>query len=70
MDDEVVLLDFWPSMFCARIKIAFAEKGVKYECKEEDLLGNMKSQMLVELNPFLKKVPVLVHNGKAVCGLS
>ncbi|KAM7492461.1 hypothetical protein LguiA_035382 [Lonicera macranthoides] len=67
MDDEVVLLDFCPSMFCARIKIALAEKGVKYDCKEQDLLGNMKSQMLVELNPVLKKVPILIHNGKAVC---
>ena len=67
MDDEVVLLDFWPSMFCARTKIALAEKGVSYERKEEDLLGNMKSQMLVELNPVLKKVPVLIHNGKPVC---
>ena len=34
MADEVVLLDFWPSVFRMRVKIALAEKGIKYEYKE------------------------------------
>ena len=37
MAKEVVLLDFWPSMFGMRVRIALAEKGIKYEYKEEDL---------------------------------
>ncbi|KAI3789154.1 hypothetical protein L2E82_01943 [Cichorium intybus] len=61
---EVVLLDFWASMFSMRVKIALAEKGIEYECKEEDL-GN-KSSLLLEMNPIHKKVPVLIHNGKPV----
>ncbi|ONI12122.1 hypothetical protein PRUPE_4G146100 [Prunus persica] len=66
MADEVVLLDFWPSMFGMRVRVALAEKGVKYESREEDLLYN-KSPLLLQMNPFHKKIPVLIHNGKPVC---
>nr|GMD38310.1 probable glutathione S-transferase [Ipomoea batatas]GME10824.1 probable glutathione S-transferase [Ipomoea batatas] len=66
-DDEVVLLDFWPSMFGMRLRIALAEKGVKYEYREEDLLNSMKSELLLKMNPVHKKIPVLIHNGKPVC---
>ncbi|ONI12121.1 hypothetical protein PRUPE_4G146000 [Prunus persica] len=66
MADEVVLLDFWPSMFGMRVRVALAEKGVKYEYKEEDLLNN-KSPLLLQMNPVHKKLPVLIHNGKPVC---
>ncbi|KAM2702688.1 hypothetical protein EV2_004370 [Malus domestica] len=31
MADQVVLLDFWPSPFGMRVRIALAEKGVVYE---------------------------------------
>ncbi|XP_020226741.1 probable glutathione S-transferase [Cajanus cajan] len=65
MGDEVVLLDFGLSMFCIRVKIALAEKGVKYEMKEEDLV-NTKSPLLLQSNPVHKKVPVLLHNGKPI----
>ncbi|XP_030967209.1 probable glutathione S-transferase [Quercus lobata] len=65
MADEVVLLDFWPSMFGMRVRIALAEKGIEYEYKEEDL-GN-KSPLLLQMNPIHKKIPVLIHNGKPVC---
>ncbi|KAJ4726588.1 putative Glutathione s-transferase [Melia azedarach] len=65
MADEVVLLDFWPSMFGLRVRIALAEKGVKYEFKEEDLRN--KSPLLLQTNPIYKKIPVLIHNGKPVC---
>ncbi|XP_019159301.1 PREDICTED: probable glutathione S-transferase [Ipomoea nil] len=67
MGDEVILLDFWPSMFGMRIRVALAEKEVKYEYREEDLLNNMKSELLLKMNPVHKKIPVLVHNGKPVC---
>ncbi|XP_059662817.1 probable glutathione S-transferase [Cornus florida] len=67
MSDEVVLLDFYASMFGMRIRIALAEKGIKYEYKEEEgLLGN-KSELLLKMNPVHKKIPVLIHNGKPVC---
>ncbi|CAL0326452.1 unnamed protein product [Lupinus luteus] len=65
MADEVVLLDFWPSPFGMRIRIALAEKGIKYEYKEEDLWN--KSPLLLQMNPIHKKIPVLIHNGKPIC---
>nr|AAC28101.1 glutathione S-transferase [Mesembryanthemum crystallinum] len=65
MGEEVILLDFWPSMFGMRLRIALAEKGVKHERKEEDLLIG-KSPLLLQLNPVHKKIPVLVHNGKPI----
>ncbi|XP_010323623.1 probable glutathione S-transferase [Solanum lycopersicum] len=64
-NDEVILLDFWPSMFGMRLRIALAEKEVKYEYKEEDVWN--KSPLLLEMNPIYKKVPVLIHNGKPIC---
>ncbi|TYH12798.1 hypothetical protein ES288_A06G094700v1 [Gossypium darwinii] len=65
MAEEVVLLDFWPSMFGIRSRIALAEKGIKYEYKEEDLWN--KSALLLQTKPVHKKIPVLIHNGKLVC---
>ncbi|KAB1199182.1 putative glutathione S-transferase parC [Morella rubra] len=65
MADKVVLLDLWASMFGMRVRIALAEKGVKYEYREEDLRN--KSDLLLKMNPIHKKIPVLIHNGKPVC---
>ncbi|GMN60528.1 hypothetical protein TIFTF001_029617 [Ficus carica] len=65
MADEVVLLDFWASMFGMRVRVALAEKGIKYEGKEEDLTN--KSPLLLQMNPIHKKMPVLIHNGKPIC---
>ncbi|CAO2812803.1 unnamed protein product [Amaranthus hypochondriacus] len=65
MADEVVLLDFWVSMFGMRVRIALAEKDVKYEYKEQDLRN--KSDLLLKMNPVHKKIPVLIHNNKPVC---
>ncbi|THG17568.1 hypothetical protein TEA_004956 [Camellia sinensis var. sinensis] len=48
-----------------RVQIAQAEKGVEFEFREEDLTN--KSQLLLEMNPIHKKIPVLIHNGKPVC---
>jgi glutathione S-transferase len=64
MADEVVLLNFYGSLFGMRVSVALAEKGVKYQNREEDL-GN-KSQLLLQTNPVYKKIPVLIHNGKPV----
>jgi hypothetical protein len=65
MANEVVLLDTWVSSFGMRVRIALAEKGIKYEYKEEDLRN--KSDLLLKMNPVHKKIPVLIHNGKPVC---
>lgn len=65
MADEVILLDFWPSPFGIRLRIALAEKGIKYEYKDEDLKN--KSPLLLQMNPIHKKIPVLIHNGKPIC---
>ena len=59
------LLDFWPSMFGIRVRIALAEKGVAYEYMEQDLRN--KSPLLLQMNPIHKKIPVLVHNGTPIC---
>ncbi|CAI9112477.1 OLC1v1012933C1 [Oldenlandia corymbosa var. corymbosa] len=65
MAEELVLLDAYISMFGMRLRIALAEKGLHYEYREEDLRN--KSQLLLEMNPVHKKVPVLIHNGKPIC---
>ena len=64
MADEIVLLSIWPSMFGMRVRVALAEKGLKYEYKEEDLQN--KSPLLLMMNPVHKKIPVLIHNGKPI----
>ncbi|KAK6134477.1 hypothetical protein DH2020_031779 [Rehmannia glutinosa] len=65
MADELVLLDVHVSMFGMRVRIALAEKGIKYEYREENLAN--KSTLLLETNPVHKKIPVLIHNGKPIC---
>ncbi|XP_062081611.1 probable glutathione S-transferase parA [Humulus lupulus] len=65
MEDKVVLLDFWPSSYAMRVKIALAEKEIQYETKEENLPD--KSSLLLEMNPVHTMVPVLIHNGKPIC---
>ncbi|KAL2333084.1 hypothetical protein Fmac_014297 [Flemingia macrophylla] len=62
---SVVLLDFWPSSYGMRVKIALAEKGITYVCKQEDL--QPKSSLLLKMNPIHRMIPVLIHNGKPIC---
>ncbi|XP_043701071.1 probable glutathione S-transferase [Telopea speciosissima] len=64
MADEVIVLDMWASPFGMRVRIALAEKGVRYEHREENLEN--KSSLLVKMNPIHKKIPVLIHNGKPI----
>ncbi|XAR56375.1 Glutathione transferase [Bertholletia excelsa] len=55
MAEELVLLNFWPSPFGMRVKIALAEKGIEYD------------DLLLKMNPVHKQVPVLIHKGKPIC---
>ncbi|KAF8391039.1 hypothetical protein HHK36_023339 [Tetracentron sinense] len=64
MAEEIVLLDFWPSPFGMRVRIALLLKGITYEYKDEDLWE--KSTLLLKMNPVHKKIPVLIHNGKPI----
>nr|QWJ73381.1 glutathione S-transferase Tau 20 [Isatis tinctoria] len=65
MANQTILLDYWPSMFGMRARVALREKGVEFEYREEDLTN--KSPLLLQSNPIHKKIPVLIHNGKPVC---
>ncbi|CAI0409406.1 unnamed protein product [Linum tenue] len=64
--EEVVLLNYWPSPYGMRAMIALAEKGVQYEYVSVDVVNN-KTELLLQMNPVHKKVPVLIHNGSPVC---
>lgn len=67
-EKQLIMLDYWTSMFCMRVKIALAEKGITdYDCRVEDLMNDKKSPLLQEMNPVHKKIPVLIHNGKPIC---
>ncbi|KAF8698481.1 hypothetical protein HU200_035221 [Digitaria exilis] len=64
-DDELKLLSTWFSPFGSRVKLALHLKGLSYEYVEEDLTN--KTRLLLESNSVHKKVPVLLHRGKALC---
>ncbi|XP_051115047.1 glutathione S-transferase U19-like [Andrographis paniculata] len=64
MVEEVILLGEYISVYEMRVRLALAEKGVEYEYREEDLTN--KSQLLLQMNPVHKKIPVLIHNGKPI----
>ncbi|KAL2478589.1 Glutathione S-transferase U7 [Forsythia ovata] len=65
MAEELKLFRTWSSPFALRVVHALKIKGLEYETIFEDL--SSKSASLLQYNPVNKKVPVLVHNGKAIC---
>ena len=64
-EEQVKVLNLWASPFGMRVLIRLEEKGVKYEYQEENL--SSKSELLLQMNPVHKKIPVLIHNGNPVC---
>ncbi|CDP08276.1 unnamed protein product [Coffea canephora] len=64
---SVVVVDFWGNGFGMRVRIALEEKGIKYEYREEDLTNPQRSQLVLDMNPVRKSVPILIHQGQPVC---
>lgn len=66
MEDEnkVRLHGLWASPYVRRVRIALEIKGIPYEYLEENM--KKKSQLLLQHNPILKKVPVLIHGGNPI----
>ncbi|XP_011014274.1 PREDICTED: glutathione S-transferase U17-like [Populus euphratica] len=62
---DVKLIGAWASPFVMRARIALNIKSVGYDFLEETL--GSKSQLLLESNPVHKKIPVMIHDGKAIC---
>ncbi|KAJ7567391.1 hypothetical protein O6H91_02G144900 [Diphasiastrum complanatum] len=62
--DSVKLLILRASPYAMRAILGLEAKGVKYELIEEDL--SAQSQLWLESNPVYKKIPVLLHGGKAI----
>lgn len=64
---DVVVVDFWANGFGMRMRIALDEKGIEYEYKEEDLRIPQRSQLVLEMNPVRKSLPILIHKGMPIC---
>lgn len=65
VEGEVKLIGLWSSQFVIRARIALNLKGVKYNFLEETF--GSKSELLLKSNPVYKKMPVLIHDNKAIC---
>jgi glutathione S-transferase len=61
---ELTLLGLWASPFVIRARIALNVKGLIYSYTEESLYD--ESELLLKSNPVLKKVPMLIHDGKPI----
>jgi len=67
IESDVVVVNFWGNGFGMRVRIALEEKEVMYEYKEVDLTATQRSQLVLEMNPVRRSVPILIHQGRPVC---
>ncbi|XP_061984510.1 probable glutathione S-transferase [Populus nigra] len=69
MADEVTLmLEFQAGApFSGRVRIALAEKGVKYDVYSEQNPRDEITKLLLQMKPVSKQLPTLIHNGRPVC---
>ncbi|KAL6206007.1 hypothetical protein ACLB2K_023258 [Fragaria x ananassa] len=58
-DDQVVLLDFWASPFGMRLRIALAEKDVKYEFKDQDVTNETRDNSCCSRIQFTRRSRLL-----------
>ncbi|KAI5571853.1 hypothetical protein BDE02_11G122800 [Populus trichocarpa] len=69
MADEVTLmLEFQAGApFSVRVRIALAEKGVKYDVYSTQNPRDEITNLLLQMNSVSKQLPTLIHNGRPVC---
>lgn len=65
---EVTCVDFWANGFGMRARIALRELGVAFTYVEEDLRVRERSDLVRRMNPVHRSIPILVHDGRPVCG--
>ncbi|CAI9779340.1 unnamed protein product [Fraxinus pennsylvanica] len=62
---SVQLLGVSPCLYVNRVQIALHLKFIEYEFIQEN--PHDRSERLLKANPVQKRIPVLIHDGKAVC---
>ncbi|CAN6170935.1 unnamed protein product [Urochloa humidicola] len=65
---EVTCVDFWANGFGMRVRIALRELGVAFRYVEEDLRVRERSELVRQMNPVHRSVPILIHGGRPVLG--
>uniref|UniRef100_A0A0D9WVJ7 glutathione transferase n=1 Tax=Leersia perrieri TaxID=77586 RepID=A0A0D9WVJ7_9ORYZ len=67
-EEEVVCVDFWCNEFGMRVRIALREKRVGFGFVEEDLRIRERSELVLQMNPVHRSIPILIHRGRPICG--
>ncbi|XP_050228402.1 glutathione S-transferase U7-like [Mercurialis annua] len=65
-ESDLKLIGSRKCQYSCRVIYAMYTKNIPYEFIEEEDYLSTKTTLLVESNPVHKKIPVLIHNGKAI----